>query len=189
MYFDEVGDGIFNLDDKTAVFENNITLAKDGDKEAFISIIEEYKADIYRMGRTILDNDEDIGDAMQETVLKAYRSLKSLKNLHSFKTWLIKIMVNECNNILRNKKRLVFFNKAIEKEETYTDSYNLEKQPVLEAIKGLELKYREAVLLYYYEDLSVKEISKCLGISEGTVKSRLARARFKLFHLLREVRD
>ena len=43
MYFDEVGDGIFSLDDKTAVFENNIALAKDGDKEAFISIIEEYK--------------------------------------------------------------------------------------------------------------------------------------------------
>lgn len=189
MYFDEVSDGIFELDDSPTDFENNIILAKEGDKDAFISIIEEYKIDLYRMGRTILDSDDDIGDAMQETVLKAYKSLKNLKNFHSFKTWLIKIMVNECNNILRSKKKVMFFDKVFHKEESYVDDYNFDKQPVLIAVKKLEPKFREPILLYYYEDLSIKEISKCLDISEGTVKSRLSRARNKLFQLLKEVQE
>jgi RNA polymerase sigma-70 factor (ECF subfamily) len=141
------------------------------------------------MGRTILDSDDDIGDAMQETVLKAYKSLKGLKNLYSFKPWLIKIMVNECNNILRSKKKIVFLDKIFHKEESYVDDYNFDKQPVLMAVKKLEPKFREPILLYYYEDLTVKEISKCLDISEGTVKSRLSRARNKLFQLLKEVQE
>lgn len=189
MYFDEVSEGMFDLDNSPTAFENNIILAKEGDKDAFISIIEEYKIDLYRMGRSILDSDDDIGDAMQETVLKAYKSLKSLKNLHSFKPWLIKIMVNECNNILRSKKKVVFLDKIFHKEESYVDDYNFDKQPVLQAVKKLEPKFREPILLYYYEDLSVKEISKCLDISEGTVKSRLSRARNKLFQLLKEVQE
>ncbi|GKU26521.1 RNA polymerase sigma factor [Clostridium folliculivorans] len=189
MYFDEVSEGMVELDDSRTAFENNIILAKEGDKDTFISVIEEYKIDLYRMGRTILDSDDDIGDAMQETVLKAYKSLKNLKNLHSFKTWLIKIMVNECNNILRGKKKIVFLDKVFHKEESYTDDYNFDKQPVLKAIKKLESKFREPIFLYYYEDLSIKEISKCLDISEGTVKSRLSRARNKLFQLLKEVQE
>jgi RNA polymerase sigma-70 factor (ECF subfamily) len=163
------------------------SLVKNGDKQVFINLIEKYKLDMYRMGKAILEKDEDIGDAMQETVLKAYQNIRTLKKLDSFKPWLLKIMVNECNNILRRKKKVIFFDNFFN-EETYEDNYsNLDNQPVLRAVKSLEDNFKKVILLHYYEDLSVKDISKTLDISEGTVKSRLSRARKKLFEFLKGV--
>lgn len=162
-----------------------IDLAKEEDKEAFINLIEEYKLDMYRIGKTMLGTDEDIGDAMQETVLKAYQNIKKLQRAQSFKSWLIKIMVNECNNILRHKKKVIIFDK-FHKEESYEDNYdNLDNESVLKAVKKLEDNFKKVVMLHYYEELSVKDISQTLDISEGTVKSRLSRARKKLFELLK----
>lgn len=162
-----------------------IALAKNGDKEAFITLMELYKLDMYKIGRAVLDSDEDIGDAIQETVLKAYQNIKKLKEVESFKSWLIKIMINECNNILRHKKKVIVFDKFFN-EESYEENYdNLDKQPVLKAVKKLEDKFKKVILLYYYEELSVKDISQTLDISEGTVKSRLSRARKKLFYFLK----
>lgn len=162
-----------------------IALAKSGDKEAFINLMEKYKLDMYRMGKIKLDAEEDIGDAMQETVLKAYRNIKKLQKIESIKSWLLKIMVNECNNILRQKKKVVVFDNLFE-EEAYEDNYdNLDGQPVLKAVKKLEDNFKNVILLHYYEDLSVKDISQTLDISEGTVKSRLSRARKKLFQFLK----
>lgn len=162
-----------------------IALAIKGNKEAFINLMEVYKLDMYRMGKAILDTDEDIGDAMQETVLKAYQNIKKLQKVESFKSWLLRIMVNECNNILRHKKKVIVFDKFFN-EDSYEDSYdNLDNQPVLKAVKKLEDNFRKVILLHYYEDLSVKDISRTLDISEGTVKSRLSRARKKLFQFLK----
>lgn len=162
-----------------------ITLAINGDKEAFINLMEVYKLDMYRMGKVMLDTDEDIGDALQETVLKAYQNIIKLHKVESFKSWLLRIMVNECNNILRHKKKVVVLDKFF-KEESYEDNYdNLDKQPVLKAVKKLEDNFKKVILLHYYENLSVKDISKTLDISEGTVKSRLSRARKKLFQFLK----
>lgn len=162
-----------------------ITLAKNGDKEAFIVLMEKYKLDMYRMGKAMLDMDGDVGDAMQETVLKAYQNIKKLKKVESFKSWLLKIMVNECNNILRHKKKVIVLENFF-KEESYEDNYDsLNGQPVLKAVKKLEKNFKDVILLHYYEDLSVKDISQTLDISEGTVKSRLSRARKKLFQFLK----
>lgn len=162
-----------------------IALAINGDKRAFINLMEEYKPHLYRMGKAMLDTDEDIGDAMQETVLKAYQNIKRLQKIECFKSWLLRIMVNECNNILRHKKKVVIFDNFFN-EETYEDNYdNLESQPVLKAVKKLEYNFKKVILLHYYEELSVRDISKTLDISEGTVKSRLSRARKKLFQFLK----
>ena len=175
---------------KTKIIESKeeineiIALAKNGDKEAFINLMEVYKLDMYRMGKAMLDTD-DVGDAMQETVLKAYKNIKRLQKIESFKSWLLKIMVNECNNILRHKKKVIVFDSFF-KEESYEDNYdNLDRQPVLKAVKKLEENFKKVILLHYYEELSVKDISQTLDISEGTVKSRLSRARKKLFQFLK----
>lgn len=173
-----------NLKNKEEI-NDLIVLAKNGDKDVFINLMEEYKLDMYRIGKAMLEEDEDIGDAMQETVLKVYQSIKKLQKLESFKSWLLKIMVNECNNILRQKKKVIVLEKFYE-EEIYEDNYHdLEKQPVLKAVKKLEDNFKTVILLYYYEELSVRDISKTLDISEGTVKSRLSRARKKLFQFLK----
>lgn len=184
------GRGGMNLSEKTGSRNNSISinetlrLAQEGDKEAFVTIIESYKIQLYRIGRTLLTNDEDIGDAMQETVLKTFKGLGDIRKTESFKSWIFKIMINECNNILRTRKKTNIFMKLF-KEESYVDEYNFENEPVMKAIKALKEDFRKVILLYYYEDLSVKDIAEILGISEGTVKSRLSRARSKLSETLR----
>ncbi|MHC1685250.1 MAG: RNA polymerase sigma factor [Clostridiaceae bacterium] len=177
-----------NLSEKTEKLDNsiyeNLKLAKSGDKDAFVAVMESYKFQLYRIGRTLLSNEEDIGDAMQETVLKTFKGIASISKLESFKSWIFKIMINECNNILRSKKKLNIFTKLF-KEESYVDDYNFENEPVMKGIKSLKEDFKKVIILYYYEDLSVKDIAEILEISEGTVKSRLSRARGKLSEILK----
>ncbi|SHK55995.1 RNA polymerase sigma-70 factor, ECF subfamily [Clostridium cavendishii DSM 21758] len=166
---------------------DEITLAINGDKTAFINLIEKYKLDMYKIGRGLLSCDEDVGDAMQETVVKAFKNIGKLKNRNSFKGWLLKIMVNECHNILKSKGKYIVTEEAIV-NASYTDEYKVETEHVRKAIKSLDEEFRDVVILYYYNDLNINDISNTLDIPEGTVKSRLSRARKKLFNLLREER-
>lgn len=182
MYYEEkIMECIDNKDDE-------LTKAIKGDKKAFVNIMEKNKLNMYKIGRSILNCDYDIGDAMQETVIKAFNNIGNLKNANSFKSWLLKIMVNECHNIISNKKKLVVY-EEVNCNSIHNDSYEVENEHVLEAIKTLDNQFREVVILYYYNDLSVKEISRTLDISQGTVKSRLSRARKKLFELLKGERE
>ena len=77
------------------VMENLIKKAKKGDEEAFFKLIEINKNSLYKAGKSILNNDEDVADAIQETVISAYRNIKSLKDNSYFKTWLTKILINK----------------------------------------------------------------------------------------------
>lgn len=183
MSLDDANDYTIDRCDTT---ENLITLARNGDAEAFIHLMDKYKIDLYKLGMTLLHNDDDVGDAMQDTVLKAYKHLKKLHNIESFKSWLLKIMVNECTNILRARKKITFFEKFLKREEkVYFDNYNLENQLLLQSIKKLDNNLKIIILLFYYEDLSMNDISRTLNIPSGTVKSRLSRARKKLFELMK----
>lgn len=177
-----------SLSEKTEKLDNsiyeNLKRAQSGDKEAFVIVMESYKFQLYRIGRTLLNNDEDIGDAMQETVLKVFKGIANINKLESFKSWIFKIMINECNNILRSKKKFSIFTKLF-KEESYVDEYDFENEPVMKGIKSLKEDFKKVIILYYYEDLSVKDIAEILEISEGTVKSRLSRARGKLSEILK----
>lgn len=160
------------------IIKDEITLAINGDKTEFIALIEKYKIDMYKIGRGILSCDDDIGDAMQEAVVKAFKNINKLKNKNSFKSWLLKIMVNECYNIIEIKGKYVV-TQEVALNEKYTDEYKIETDHVRNAIKNLKKEFRDVVILYYYNELKVKEISSALDISTGTVKSRLSRARKK----------
>ena len=96
-----------------------------GDKNAYTQLMNMLKSDLYRVANARLDNIEDINDAINETILKSYKSLKKLKNIQYFKTWITKILINECNNIYRiNKKHLEILEKVTEIEEKqFFDSY------------------------------------------------------------------
>ncbi len=86
-------------------------------------------------------------------------------------------MINECNLILRRNKKTIFLDK-LENEKSYSDDYgNIELTSV---VNSLSEDLRITTVLYYFEDMSTKEISEMLNIAEGTVRSRLARAREKL---------
>lgn len=143
-------------------------------KTTFINNILESEQTLYRVSKSILGNDQDCEDAVNNAILKAYEKLNSLKEEQYFKTWLIRIVINECNSLRRKQLKFlsfedVFKNKKIDEKEDYNDLYI--------AIQSLPKKIKVPIVLYYIEGYSVDEIKEILDIPQGTVKSRLSRGR------------
>lgn len=150
--------------------------AKKGNGKAFTKLIEENIKSIYRVAKGILSSEDDIEDAIQNTILKAYSNIKTLRKEELFKTWLIKILINECNKIYNFNKKCISLDKVI--EEQYNDKY--ENLDLKIAVDSLSDELRLVIVLFYFEDLKISEVSEIIGIPEGTVKSRLSRAKTKI---------
>ncbi len=153
-----------------------VSKAKKGNEKAFTQLIEENLKSIYRVAKGILNNEEDIEDAIQNTILKAYSNIKTLRNEELFKTWLIKILINECNKIYNFNKKCISLEKVTEKQ--YNDKY--ENLDLRIAVDSLPEELKMVITLFYFEDLNISEISEIMGIPEGTVKSRLSREKDKI---------
>ena len=167
--------------------ENDVLLAQSGNEEAFIRLIRSCESSLYRVAKGILKEDLDCADAIQETILKSYHSISKLKNPAYFKTWLIRILINECNDMLKIKRKslsLTNIENVAEPEKPKNEFDELRA-----AILELNEKYRMVVTLFYFEDCSIKEIAQVLNIREGTVKSRLNRARALLASYLNQVKE
>lgn len=87
--------------------EELIKRAKDGDKEAFTTLMLSLEKELYKIAKARLKNDDDIYDAIQETIIEAFKSIKKLKKIEAFKIWIIRILINKTNDIFRrrNKKK------------------------------------------------------------------------------------
>ena len=160
--------------------------------ECFVNGIREYKHSLFRMAKSILHHDAEAEDAVGETIYKAYSRLHSLRSLESFKPWVMKILINECYAAAKRRSRIEYWPQV---ENTGLKDTNARIQAGAEdscgsclelwaAVSLLDQEFRTVVILFYYEDLSIKDIAKVLGLPEGTVKSRLARAKQKLKVLL-----
>lgn len=143
------------------------------DKKMFEERIREYMPNMYRLALGILHNREDAEDAVSESVLKAYEKLDMLRRKDSFKAWLMQITANEAKRMYTKKKREITF----ENMEEYMPVFEDEHHELWDSVMKMQLAYREVILLFYYEQLSIKEIAHILKIPEGTVKSRLSRAK------------
>jgi RNA polymerase sigma-70 factor (ECF subfamily) len=159
-------------------YTNDIKLAKTGNKEAFCRIINENKNQLYKIAKSIIFIECDIEDALQETILKAWLQICNLKKDKFFKSWLIRILINECYGILRKRSKVTNLSEIIAVDVSSVDSN--EKIDISNALKSLSYELRVVVVLFYFEDMSYKEIALTLNIAEGTVKSRLSRAKIKL---------
>jgi len=156
--------------------------AKEGDVNAIGTLITENTQSMYRVAFGILKNDEEIFDAIQNTTVIVFEKINTLKKDEFFKTWLTRILINECYKIYNQSKKIVYMENYNQENLEYTDSYeNLEMKNLL---KNLNDELKDVVILYYIEDYSVKEIAKILEIPDGTVKSRLSRARKELETIL-----
>ncbi len=159
-------------------------------KEEFCSHIREMETAMYRYALGMLCSPHDAEDAVGETVLKAWASLETLKAAGSFRAWCFAILANQVRSMLRARSRT----ELTERPEQYGDragmqdgKQNDEQEGELwQLVTELPAKFRNLVILYYYEGFSVKEIARMEELSEGTVKSRLCRAREKLKRLLEE---
>ncbi len=152
--------------------------AKEGDADAFAALIQKNMKSMYKIGRSVLRNDEDVADAVQETVLAAFERLGQLKDPCTFSSWLARILVNKCYDILRKKSQVVPMEMLPEEPVPDAGYGNVEWKA---ALSCLEEKYRLILILYYIEGFKTGEIGQILDIPEATVRTRLARGRKRLF--------
>lgn len=145
-------------------------------KEQLGQLIIASEESMYHVAKTLLSSDADCADAIQEAIVKAFTNLHTLRQDSYAKTWLIRILINECYAFMRREKRIVSLEEyqyqEVAEQEDYSDLY--------QAVRQLPQKIRICVTLYYLEGYSVKETAKIIGISESAVKNRLARARAKM---------
>lgn len=164
--------------------------AKKGDKEAFTELILEIEDDLYKIARTRLNNQEDIFDAIQETMISAYKSIGKIKKVEFFKTWIIKILINKCNDVYKNIHNVELDEKIIGKQDINNPIINLENNLNFEYImKILNYDERIAMTLYYLEEYTTKEIGELLKTNENTIKTRIRRAKEKIKDNLKEVHN
>ena len=157
--------------------ENLVKKAKSGDSGAFAQLIRMNTQSMYKVAWAYLKNDEDVADAIQETILKCYEKLSTLKKDSYFKTWMIRILINECNKIHRHYKN---FSRAEELPEVPGQDMSIEEFEFKEMLGMLDESYRIILVLYYVEGLRIADIASILNMNENTVKTRLVRARVQL---------
>lgn len=132
---------------------------------------------MYHIAKSLLYNDADCADAIQEAIVKAFVKLHTLKDDSYAKTWLIRIVMNECYAIMRKEKKIISLQDyQMNEQETESKDYS----DLYEAIFRLPEQIKLCVTLYYMEGYSVKEVVALLDTTESAVKNRLAKARGKL---------
>lgn len=151
--------------------------------QVFIEGINQNRLSFYKTAKAILKNEDDIEDAIQDTLETAYKNLETLKEPKYFKTWMTRILINKCYDILRKKSKIVTLDSETMENTEDTHSFD-EKVEMENILNKLDKDLKDIVILFYYNDFKQEEIASILGIPKGTVKSRLHRARTELFDLV-----
>ncbi len=168
-----------------------------GDKEAFYSLVKPCERGIFAAAMSILNNPADAEEVAQEAVLKAFSALSRFRGESKFSTWLIQITINEARLKVRKDRKHLY--ESVDEQKTdeqgdyfpkdYADwreipSETLHRKELREALQralnSLPTKYREVLILRDVQHLSIQETAQALGITEGSVKTRLLRARFQM---------
>lgn len=157
--------------------------AQRGNADAFVELIEKHKKALYKVAKSYMRSEEDVADAMSETVLLAYEHVGELKNPMYFKTWITRILINQCKTMLQKDSKYCLTEEV--QEQVYEDhsQSDLEFYEILEQLPEQD---RILFVLYYGEGFTTKQISEMLEMKENTVSSRLSRGRKKLYDVLRE---
>lgn len=148
----------------------------------FVEVITNNKEGLYREAYSFLLNKEDAEDAVSSAILKAYSNLSKLQNIGKMRAWLFRILINECKDMWKKQRGIKYSDVPIAELESVETS---ETGDLYEMVCELESQFKETALLYYFENFKIKEIAEILNIPEGTVKSRLARARIQLKELIK----
>lgn len=170
-----------------------ILQCKNGNVEAFEQLVLKYQRQIYTVAYRFMGNHEDASDLAQEAFIRAYKSIDRFRGESSLKTWLYHIVSNVCRDELRKRKKgqSLSLDAPVSTEEgeisrqtedwTYAPEHIYESKEtqyyIQEALNKLTPDYKEVLILREIEGLSYEEIANYLGLSLGTIKSRLNRAR------------
>jgi RNA polymerase sigma-70 factor (ECF subfamily) len=155
-------------------------------KEKLGELILTSERQMYATAKSILQRDTDCADAISETIVKAFSGIEKLRQDKYAKTWLMRILINECHNLLRKNNKLVSFEEYAEVKEMEVPEKK-DYSELYKALLHLPEGLRITVTLYYMEEFSVKEVAAIMDISEGAVQKRLARAREQMKKELQEL--
>ncbi|WP_053075107.1 sigma-70 family RNA polymerase sigma factor [Ornithinibacillus californiensis] len=174
------------------------TCDKEGIKElqsnpalAIETIMDTYGDEIKRLVFAYVKNSADTDDVTQEVFVTIYQKLNTFQGNSSLKSWIYSIAINKCKDYLRSwhsrnkrlREKLITSSHTMKQEEITPEELALEKDhssELLKTVMDLPIKYREVIILFYFKDLSTKEISQVLDMNEATVRTRLNRGRDKL---------
>lgn len=148
--------------------------AINGDDDAFMLLINEHKERLYRTAYAYVKEEEAALDIVQETVYKAYISINKLREPKYFTTWIIKIVINISINMYKERQKVICIeqNELLNKAGGMVED-NDNRLYILEAIEKLESKYKDIIILKYFNDLTLPEISRVLDLPIGTAKTYL----------------
>lgn len=151
---------------------------RNGEGDAFGELMDLHMQSMYKTAWAYLKNNEDAADAIQDTILTCYEKLHTLKKEKYFKTWLTRILINKCKDILRKKNRILLTDPFVGEafivpyeESGYADC------EWKELLNALDEKYQEIMILYYGQGFKVAEIARLLDMNKNTVMTRISRAR------------
>ena len=176
---------MLNAEEKTALIEQ----AKNGNVDSLNVILDTYKSNVYAVAFAMLKNKEDAEDATQQALITIWRNIHHLKKVEAFETWLYHIAYTRSLNILKSRSHYEvaendsddIYISEVEENELFLPSEYAEREDLRERlfriIDSLSAVQRETIVLYYFDDKNVTEISEIMDCSEGTVKSRLYHAR------------
>lgn len=185
--------------------KNLLERAKAGDINAFELLVESYQRRIFNIALRMLGNYDDANDLAQEVLIRIYKAIKSFKEQSSFSTWIYRITTNVCLDEIRKRKnkKLISLDEEVKVEdgdmkrqfesddptpEELVEKHEL-KKIVNDAVAMLSEEHRIAIILRDMQGLSYEEIAESLKLPEGTVKSRINRARQSLKNILTPKRE
>lgn len=142
------------------------------DKMGFVTLIDQKSEMLYRVARTILRNDEDCKDALQDAVLKAWAKRSQLKDSAMAGTWLTRILINECHTLLRKGRKYI-----LQEEIAQSAGPAAPNQELQWALEKLPEKLRLPLVLHYLEGYTYEQLGQILRLPQSTVRSRLVQAR------------
>lgn len=143
-------------------------------KDIFIENLRKYKKQMYIIAFSVLQNHADTEDVVQDSILNAYRKIHTLRDDNKFGAWIMRIVVNQAKIHIRKNAKIIYIDDMQEKidKPLTTDS-----NEIWELVMSLSNDLSTVVILHYWQGYTIKEISEIVGIPEGTVNSRLSRAR------------
>lgn len=164
--------------------ENLIRMAKLGDKDAFMDLVDLYRRKLYSIARSRLDQEADVKDAIQETLFQTYKNIGNIKLEKSLNGWVTKVLINNCNDILRSKARLY-----CSYDDLDCDTYITTEDVFIEVDSDMDLfslidflatDEKTILMLYFAQGYTANEIGELLNMNENTIRTKIRRIKIKI---------
>ena len=167
-----------------------VKAAQKGNASAFAELLSEHQNKLYRIAFAHFRNEQDAFEAMQEVACRAFKGIKKLKAPQYFSTWITRIVLNYCADELKRRDRSVSsWSGEMEPPPSEVEDDRIMAMDMRQAVDQLQPQSKQLIILKYYEDLTITQISQMLECPDGTIKTRLHKALRELRGLIRKEGD